>query len=125
MLLEEVRGLAEGAGLRLEEALLPQIRGEIARLPAEGGCTTFAVAGRHTEDGGRLIGQTSDMHPEVWPYFLVLHLIPDEGPRLLMWTFAGQLGYHGVSEYGVAHFANSLSGGPEARDLREASRTTR
>jgi isopenicillin-N N-acyltransferase like protein len=114
VLLEEVRGLADGAGLRFEEALLPQIRGEIARVPAETACTTFAVAGRHTPDGGRLIGQTSDMHPETDPYFLVLHLAPDGGPRLLIWTFAGQLGYHGVSEHGTAHFANSLSGGPVA-----------
>ena len=111
--LEEVRGLAEGAGLSLEAALLPQIRGEITALVQEEGCTTFAVEARHTVgESGPLLGQTSDMEPELEQYFLVLHLIPDTGPRLLMWTFAGQLGYHGVSEWGVAHFANSVSGGP-------------
>lgn len=111
-LLEEVQGLAEGARLTFEEALLLQIRGEIAGVLVDEGCTTFAVAGRHTASGGILIGQTSDMDPELEQYFLVARLTPREGPRILMWTFAGQLGYHGLNEYGVAHFANNLSGGP-------------
>lgn len=110
-LLEEVRGLAAGAGLTFEEALLPQIRGEITGVLDEA-CTTFAVAGKRTESGGILIGQTSDMDAEMEQHFIVLRLQPAAGPRILMWTFAGQLGYHGLNQHGVAHFANSLSGGP-------------
>jgi len=111
-LLEEIRGLAEGARISLEEALLLQIRGEIAGVLTAEGCTTFAVEGRHTQGGGILIGQTSDMAPELEEYFLVARLEPKEGPRMLMWTFAGQLGYHGLNDHGVAHFANNVSGGP-------------
>lgn len=114
-LLEEVRGVADGAGLSFEEALLVQIRGEVAPLLREEACTTFAVAGERTETGGALIGQTSDMEPELERFFIVLYVIPDEGPRVLMWTFAGQLGYHGLSSHGVAHFANALAGGPAPR----------
>lgn len=110
-LLDEVKGLAAGAGLTFEEALLPQIRGEITGALDEA-CTTFAVAGERTESGGILIGQTSDMDAEMERHFIVLRLQPAHGPRIVMWTFAGQLGYHGLNEYGVAHFANSLSGGP-------------
>ena len=29
-----------------------------------------------------------------------------------MWTFGGMVGYHGLNSVGVAHFANSLGGGP-------------
>jgi predicted choloylglycine hydrolase len=29
-----------------------------------------------------------------------------------MWTFGGQIGYHGLNAAGVAHFANALGGGP-------------
>src|ERR1051325_6910504 len=29
-----------------------------------------------------------------------------------MWTFGGMLGYHGLNDRGVAHFANALGGGP-------------
>jgi isopenicillin-N N-acyltransferase like protein len=111
-LLEEIRGVADGAGIRFEEALLLQIRGEAIPLLREEACTTFAVSGRHTTSEGALIGQTSDMEPELEQFFIVLRLAPDDGPRLLMWTFAGQVGYHGLSRHGVAHFANSIPGGP-------------
>ncbi len=109
--LEEVRGLAEGAELTLAEALLLQVRGEVLPLLAEG-CTTFALSGGRTRGGGILIGQNSDMEPELEQYFLVLRLEPDYAPAVLMWTFAGQLGYHGLNARGVAHFANNVAGGP-------------
>lgn len=112
-LIAEIQGVADGAGIPFAEALLLQIRGEVSPLLAEEACTTFAVAGPNSTTGGVLIGQTSDMEPDLEPYFVVLHLAPDDGPRTLMWTFAGQLGYHGLNEYGVAHFANSVWGGPE------------
>jgi len=112
-LLEEVHGLAAGADLPFEEALLLQIRGEVSPLLLEEACTTLAVAGPHTADGGVLIGQNSDMAAGLRQYFLVLSLRPKDAPPLLTWTFAGQLGYHGLNRAGVAHFANSLSGGPE------------
>src|SRR5262245_9074227 len=38
--MDEVRGLAEGAAVPLAEALAVQIRGELGQVPAEG-CTTF------------------------------------------------------------------------------------
>jgi isopenicillin-N N-acyltransferase-like protein len=110
--LEEVRGLAEGAELTLEEALLLQIRGEIVPALGGEGCTSYAVTARGTSTGGILAGQTSDMEPAMEQHFLVLHVAPNGGPRAVMWTFAGQLGYHGLNEHGVAHFANSVYGGP-------------
>ena len=52
----EVRGLAAGAGISLEEALLCQARAEAGKVP-EGGCTAFALQGEVTTDGGLLVGQ--------------------------------------------------------------------
>jgi isopenicillin-N N-acyltransferase-like protein len=46
---------------------------------------------------------------------IVLHLRPSDGPQILMWTFAGHLGYHGMNSHGIAHFANALGGGPAWR----------
>lgn len=109
--LEEVRGVAEGADLKLELVLATQLRGELAQLP-DGACTTFVVGPRGTADGSTLIGQTSDMAAEIREFSYILHLQPDDRPELLMWTFGGQLGYHGLNSHGVAHFANSLGGGP-------------
>src|SRR5262245_26691347 len=111
-LLEEAAGLAEGAGIDLLEALAVQLRGELAGVSDEA-CTAFVVSRDATADGGTLIGQNSDTPAELMQYAYVLRLAPDDGPRILMWTFGGMLGYHGLNEYGVAHFANALGGGPD------------
>ena len=110
-LLEEVVGLAEGAGIHRLDALAAQLRGELNGV-SEDACTTFVVRRGQTADGGTLIGQNSDNPAELMDYAYVLRLAPESGPRILMWTFGGMLGYHGINEHGVAHFANSLGGGP-------------
>lgn len=113
-LMEEVAGLAEGAGVELEEAMACQLRGELNGHVSEA-CTTFALGPTATANGQLLIGQTSDMDVEMKDFAYVLHLHPEGRPEVIMWTFGGMLGYHGLNEYGVAHFANSLGGGPKWR----------
>jgi isopenicillin-N N-acyltransferase-like protein len=110
-LLEELGGLAEGAGLPLADALASQLRGELGHVESSG-CTSLAIGPRGTASGDVLIGQTSDMAPDLVQFGYVLQLSPEDKPDVLMWTFGGMIGYHGINEHGVAHFANSLSGGP-------------
>ena len=110
-LLDEIQGVAEGADISFDLALAVQLRGELGQL-AEGACTTFVMGPRGTADGSTLIGQTSDMATDMRDFCYILRLIPDDRPELLMWTFGGQIGYHGLNSHGVAHFANSLGGGP-------------
>jgi isopenicillin-N N-acyltransferase-like protein len=114
-LVEEVRGLAEGAGVEFADALAAQVRGELAQAQHEG-CTTFVIAGRRAASGRPLIGQNSDVEPELEEFAYVLRLEPEGRPAALMWTFGGMLGYHGLNAHGVAHFANSLGGGPAWRE---------
>ena len=105
---EEVRGLADGAGIRFEEAMLCQARAEAAQV-REGGCTAFALTGSATADGQPLAGQNQDLEPEYADVAILLRVEPTDGrPRALMFTFAGQLGYSGMNQYGLAHFANAL-----------------
>jgi isopenicillin-N N-acyltransferase-like protein len=105
---EEVRGLSEGAGISFEEAVLCQARGEAARINDEA-CTAFAMTGKATKDGVTLAGQNQDLAPEYADFAILLHVKPNDGrPRALLFTFAGQLGYAGMNEHGVAHFANAL-----------------
>ncbi|MBS0207250.1 MAG: hypothetical protein JSS49_30605 [Planctomycetes bacterium] len=111
-LLEEITGLADGAGIHRLDALAAQLRGELNGV-TDDACTTFVIHRRNTLDGGTLIGQNSDNPSELMDYAYVLRLVPEHGPRLLIWTFGGMLGYHGMNESGVAHFANSLGGGPD------------
>jgi isopenicillin-N N-acyltransferase-like protein len=110
-LLDEVAGLAEGAGIGIEAAIACQLRGELAGHSAEA-CTTFVLGSEVTVNGEVLIGQTSDMTEEMRDFAYVLHLHPENHPEVIMWTFGGMLGYHGLNEHGVANFANSLGGGP-------------
>ena len=105
---EEVRGLAEGAGITFEEAVLCQVRAEAAGTWS-GGCTAFALRGEATADGGLLVGQNQDLEPEYSDVSILLRVLPSDGrPRALIYTFAGQLGYFGMNEYGVANYANSV-----------------
>jgi isopenicillin-N N-acyltransferase like protein len=113
-LVQEIHGLAQGANVRFEEAFAPQIRGELAGVQNEA-CTTFVIAARATATACPLIGQNCDMEPQLEQFGYVLHLEPDGKPPLIMWTFGGQIGYHGMNQDGVAHFANALGGGPNWR----------
>ena len=113
-LLEEINGLAEGARISEAEALAVNLRGVLGRTAGDG-CTAFAIDPQGTADGGILIGQNSDMLPIVTTFGYVLHLQPRDRPEILMWTFGGMIGYHGLNRHGVAHFANDLGGGPGTR----------
>jgi len=110
-LLDEMRGLAEGAGVTLEEAMACSIRGELAGAPTEG-CTAYAIGPGGTTGHAPLAGQNADMGSQMIPLAYILHLQPQNKPEVLIWTFGGMLGYHGMNGAGVAHFSNALSGGP-------------
>lgn len=110
-LLDEIRGLADGANVGFADALACQLRGELGPV-GDGGCTTFVIAGRGAAEGETLIGQTSDNPAELEEFGYMLHLEPADRPELLMWTFGGMIGYHGINRHGVGHFVNSLGGGP-------------
>ena len=107
-LVEEVRGLADGARISFEEAMLCQVRGEAA-YAWDAGCTAFALRGEATLDGSLLIGQNQDLPPEFGDVSVLLRIRPSDGrPPALIYTFAGQLGYFGMNQYGVANYANAV-----------------
>jgi isopenicillin-N N-acyltransferase-like protein len=107
-LVEEIRGLADGAGISFAEAMLCQARTEAARI-RDGGCTAFVVTGSATADGQPLAGQNQDLEPKFADLAILLRVKPADGrPEALMFTFAGQLGYVGMNEYGLAHFNTAL-----------------
>ena len=110
---EEVQGLSRGADIPMADAVLCQARAEAAHAfrggPPEGGCTAFAVTRSATASGTPLSGQNQDLEEEYGNVAIVLAIHPADGrPRATMVTFAGQLGYVGLNEHGVSHFANAL-----------------
>src|ERR1044071_8346576 len=88
------------------------IGGELASAPAAEGCTAYAIRPRGTAGGEVIAGQNADMGANMIPLAYMLHLQPRDKPQVLIWTFGGMLGYHGMNSAGVAHFSNALSGGP-------------
>jgi len=107
-LLDEIAGLAEGAGITLAEAMAVNIRGELRKAPAEG-CTTFVIGRQGTANRQILVGQNSDMGQQSIDLGYILHLKPKSKPQVLIWTFGGMIGYHGMNSAGVAIFENALS----------------
>jgi predicted choloylglycine hydrolase len=109
---QEVHGLAEGARISFDEAVLCQARLEAAHS-RDGGCSAYALTGEATADHHTLAGQNQDLPPEYADVAIVLHLKPNDGrPRVLMFTFAGQLGFVGMNEWGTCLFANALYDAP-------------
>ena len=113
-LLEEIRGLAEGAGVTFEDALACNVRDELRSAHVEG-CTAYVIGHGGTARTGIIAGQNSDLPSEYIPLSYVLHLKPVNKPEVLMWTFGGMIGYHGMNSAGLAHFENALGGGPPNR----------
>jgi isopenicillin-N N-acyltransferase-like protein len=114
-LFEEIQGLAEGARISLAEALAVNIRDPL-RLAAPEGCTSFAIGRRGTSQHQILAGKNADMDPSIFPLGYMLHLKPVNKLEVLMWTFGGMIGYHGMNSVGVAEFDNALFGdGPPGR----------
>ncbi|HEX6355477.1 C45 family peptidase [Actinophytocola sp.] len=103
-LAEEIRGLAQGAGIDPEQALLLQLRREIMgyqRIPTMGDCTTYASAG-----ASPVLAQTVDLNGDLDDQICVL----DTGQALVL-SFGGLLGYLGVNRHGLAIGLNLVLGG--------------
>lgn len=109
LMLVELKGIAKGAGISFEEALLLQIRGEVI-YAAAGACTAFVFSRDVTRTGEIIIGQNWD-YPIDRELMVVLHLIPEDSPAQLMMTFAGLTSYMGINAAGIGNFANALPWG--------------
>ncbi|MGH2460530.1 MAG: C45 family autoproteolytic acyltransferase/hydrolase [Chloroflexota bacterium] len=107
---EEIRGIAAGAGLPFGLALLANVRGEVFRAAVQPvGCTAVALGRQATADGAILLGQNQDQSPAMQDLVVILRVIPERGPRILMATFGGLIGYGGINSAGVGHMMNALA----------------
>src|SRR5215472_64314 len=113
-LAEEIRGLAHGAGISWHQALLLQVRREIMgyrKVPAIGGCTTYARAGVGPASTS-VLAQTVDLNGNLDDQISVLELAPARSRRrALVLSFAGLLGYLGLNSDGLAVGLNLVLGG--------------
>lgn len=108
---EELRGLADGAGVTPEQAYLLQLRRELVgyrSVRTGGDCTTF---GRLTPEGA-VLGQTIDLNGDMAPELTVMELeLTDTGRSLALVGFTGLIGYLGMNDRGLAIGINLVLGG--------------
>jgi isopenicillin-N N-acyltransferase-like protein len=113
-LVEEMRAIARGAGVPFERIFLLNSMLDLNSfryLPLAqnfAGCTTFVVV-REAGTGKTLLGQTYDMGEFHQDFLTLLRLKPAQGPRQLVFTFAGIVGAAGQNEAGLGVNINYLS----------------
>jgi isopenicillin-N N-acyltransferase like protein len=115
--LDEMRGLADGAGLDFLDVLAINVRTEVmfaakARQAAAAGrpgeCSAFAAAPAPGQDGPVLIGQNWDWLPHVADTVVVLEARQDEGPDFVTVVEAGLLAKTGMNSSGLGLVTNAL-----------------
>ena len=112
-LLEELLGIAEGAGADLNRILALNAMDEEwwfeqeRKAGSRAACSTFAVAAH--EGRPALIGQTMDLPDAMDGSQLVLHIKPDDGPQALVLSSAGMIGLCGANGAGLGVCVNALS----------------
>jgi isopenicillin-N N-acyltransferase-like protein len=116
----EIDGLAHGAGISREHALLLQLRSEIIgyrKVRALGGCTTYARNG-----AAPVLAQTIDLAGDLDDQIAVLDVTrtgsrqrsqdsSQDKSRALVLSFGGLLGYLGLNSHGLAVGLNLVLGG--------------
>ncbi|HKA61019.1 MAG TPA: C45 family peptidase [Methylomirabilota bacterium] len=110
--LEEIEGVAAGADIEPAEALLLQVRQEVAHIARFGSpdleCTSFAVSGDYTRTGGTLAGQNADLAGGIEEFSAVVTFAVTGKPTVMMLVPAGQISYLGISGEGLSANANFL-----------------
>ncbi len=111
---EEIDGLASGAGIPRDLAVLLQVRREVIgyqRVPARGDCTTYASLSAGP-GGSPVLAQTVDLNGDLDDVIAVLDIgLSGSSRRAVVLSFGGLLGYLGVNSDGLAIGLNLVLGG--------------
>jgi isopenicillin-N N-acyltransferase-like protein len=120
--IEEVRGIAEGAGVEFEDIVLlnarteilklgqrPDLRRKLLRIEEPDGCTGIVVLPGAARDGRLIHAQNWDWKQECAETAVVLRIRNDNGPDILTFTEAGGLARSGLNSAGIAITATTSS----------------
>jgi isopenicillin-N N-acyltransferase-like protein len=116
---EEMRGIAKGAGVAFHHVVMINARTEVLKLAGNpklresllgdpDGCTTIVAQPRATADGRLIHAHNWDWKMESAEASVVLRIRNDDGPDILTFTEAGALGRFGFNALGIAITANYL-----------------
>ncbi len=125
-LVEEMEGIAAGAGVELSSIMLVNARTEILQLARRergiqddqpDGCTGAVILPEATRHGRLIHGQNWDWNADCAETSIVLRIRRDDGPDLLTFTEAGGLARSGFNAAGIGITANYLESDRDYRDL--------
>ncbi|MDW7740070.1 MAG: C45 family peptidase [Bacillota bacterium] len=110
-LIEEMKGLADGAGVDFNSILALNCRSELIMnskmIDAIGGCTSFGIMPEKTS-GSTYMGQNWDFFESQKDVIIVLEIDQANKPKILMITEAGIIGKIGINSNGLAVCLNAL-----------------
>jgi hypothetical protein len=127
--LEEMRGIADGADVSLDDIVLINARTEIvaqarreknrpeAEDDAVDGCTGAVILPERSSNGRLIHGQNWDWRAECADTAIVLRVTRDDGPDFVTFVEAGGLARCGMNAAGIAITANYLE---SERDYRQS-----
>ena len=109
-LMEEARGIAQGAGVPLPVVMLLNSRYELLKFskgeaakaaPEDAECTLYGVEPSASAEGETIVGQNWDNAPFIGEDLYVLHIDEENGTRILALTEPGQLVRSGMNSHGL------------------------
>lgn len=125
--LEEMKGIAEGAGVSLDDIILINARTEVvaqarreknvqeAEDDAVDGCTGAVILPERSASGKLIHGQNWDWRAECAETAIVLKVTREDGPDFLTFVEAGGLARCGLNQAGIGITANYIE---SERDYR-------
>ncbi|QMV71793.1 acyl-CoA--6-aminopenicillanic acid acyltransferase [Comamonas piscis] len=117
--LEEMRGIAEGSGVALDDIVMINARTEVVALARaqstkpvddelDDGCTGAMLLPERSASGNLIHGQNWDWRAECAETGVVLRVRQDHGPDYLTFVEAGGLARSGLNAAGISITANYL-----------------
>lgn len=110
---EELEGMAEGSGRRLEEIVLISLHEEWwhrGELPVPEHCTAVAVGPPTTNDGNTYVAQSWDWFAQLYGKSQMLLWDRKEGPGVLAYSYPGLWVAAGLNSAGIALCWTSIGG---------------
>lgn len=106
-MLDEVGGMADGAGLSVQRIMLLQVRNQLAGH-ADAACTSFALPAQPALGLGPVVGQNWDNDPRLDRFTIVLRRRPQGRPATMTVGAAGLIAYIGLNEGAIGACLNTL-----------------
>jgi len=105
-ILQEMNGIADGAGVSLEEIMAVNARYELTKRSPE--CTAAAILPEASSSNHTLLAQNWDLYPQVENSCIILEIRRTDRPNILTHTEAGVIGRMGMNSNGVGLVHNAL-----------------